>query len=155
MIEVLTGAVTATHGQPLRHSLYAELIHAYFVPLKKYSLETIITLGDTYSSNLSSCKNKAIIMLRSSPLLSSATPTHLLSVHFTGQPRPHSILRPTPGSTEHRHVSRFPKNDLVGDTQSGLKVSEWTPKAEVEAERRPASLKLKAQRLHNGISPRE
>lgn len=94
-------------------------------------------------------------MLRSSPLLSSATPTHLLSVHFTGQPRLHSILRPTPGSTEHRHVSRFPKNDLVGDTQSGLKVSEWTPKAEVEAERRPASLKLKAQRLHNGISPRE
>lgn len=93
-------------------------------------------------------------MLRSSPLLSSATPTHLLSVHFTGQPRPHSILRPIPGSTEHRHV-RFPKTDLVGDTQSGLKVSEWTPKAEAEAEGRPASLKLKAQGLHNGVSPRE
>lgn len=34
MIEVLTGAATAIHSQPLRHSLYAELIHAYFVPLK-------------------------------------------------------------------------------------------------------------------------
>lgn len=94
-------------------------------------------------------------MLRTSPLLSSATPTHLLSVHFTGQPRPPSILRPTPGSPEHRHESRFPKNDLVGGTQSGLIVSERTPKAEVGAEGRPASLKLKAQRLHNGISPRE
>lgn len=90
-------------------------------------------------------------MLRSSPLLSSATPAHLLSVHFTGQPRPHSILRPTPGSTEHRHV-RFPKTDLVGDSQYS-KVSEWT--AEAEAEGRPASPKLKALRLHNGISPRE
>lgn len=90
-------------------------------------------------------------MLRSSPLLSSATPAHLLSVHFTGQPRPHSILRPNPGYTEHRHV-RFPKTDLVGDSQYS-KVSEWT--AEAEAEGRPASPKLKALRLHNGISPRE
>lgn len=46
--------------------------------VKKYSLETIITPVDTYSSYISSCKNKGIIMIISTTLLNSTTNIHLL-----------------------------------------------------------------------------
>lgn len=45
---------------------------------KKYSLETIITPVDTYSSYISSCKNKSIITIISISVLKSTTNIHLL-----------------------------------------------------------------------------
>lgn len=76
IIEVLSWCHTF-NSQPLLHSLYWRVNSCSFCSFKKYSLETIITPVDTYSSYISSCKNKGIIMIISISLLNSTTNIHL------------------------------------------------------------------------------